>query len=173
MTQHVDLMVRDHPRLEEKLKQFAKAFGVRLTRPYEPTSQVIRATGRPVMVDFVRTLSSRKSFASIRSRAIRVRVGNRMVWVASLDDVIASKEAAGRPKDKATLEILRQTRSVTNALKQTRGIESRLPTHHKIVSKHSPAFTACPSTTQSLSTVPDLGAVSSFCIFMASTTATP
>ena len=33
-----------------------------------------------------------------------------------LDDVIAAKEAAGRPKDKATLEILRETRSVRNAL---------------------------------------------------------
>jgi predicted nucleotidyltransferase len=117
MTQDVDLMVRDHPRLEEKLKKFSKAFGVRLTRPYEPTSQVIRASGRPVMVDFVRTLSSGKSFASIRSRAAKIRVGNRMAWVASLDDVIAAKEAAGRVKDKATLEILRQTRSVTNALK--------------------------------------------------------
>jgi hypothetical protein len=41
LTQGVDLMVLDHPRLEEKLKQFARAFGVRLTRPYEPTSQVI------------------------------------------------------------------------------------------------------------------------------------
>jgi predicted nucleotidyltransferase len=120
LTQGVDLMVRDHPRLEEKLKQFARAFGVRLTRPYEPTSQVIRATGRPVMIDFVRALSSRKSFASIRSRAVRVRVGNKMVWVASLDDVIAAKEAAGRPKDKATLEILRQPRTVTNALKHKR-----------------------------------------------------
>ena len=117
MTQDVDLMVRDHPRLEEKLKQFAKSFGVRLTRPYEPTSQVIRATGRPVMLDFVRVLSSGRSFASVRSRAVRVRVGNRMVWVASLEDVIAAKEAAGRPKDKATLEILRQTRTVRNALK--------------------------------------------------------
>ena len=117
MTQDVDLMVRDHTRLEEKLNQFAKAFGVRLTRPYEPTSQVIRAIGRPVMVDFVRTLSSRKSFASIRSRAVRVRVGNKMAWVASLEDVIAAKEAAGRPKDKATLEILKETRSVRNALK--------------------------------------------------------
>src|SRR4030095_5744365 len=105
LTQGVDLIFRDHPRLEEKLKQFARAFGVRLTRPYEPTSQVIRATGRPVMIDFVRALSSRKSFASIRSRAVRVRVGNKMVWVASLDDVIAAKEAAGRPKDKANLEI--------------------------------------------------------------------
>ena len=117
MTQDVDLMVRDHPRLEEKLKLFAKAFGVRLTQPYEPTSQVIRATGRPVMIDFVRTLSSGKSFASIRSRAVKVRVGNKMVWVASLEDVIAAKEAASRPKDKATLEILKETRSVRNALK--------------------------------------------------------
>jgi hypothetical protein len=72
------------------------------------------------MIDFVHALSSRKSFASIRSRAVRVRVGNKMVWVASLDDVIAAKEAAGRPKDKATLEILRQTRTVTNALKHKR-----------------------------------------------------
>jgi hypothetical protein len=46
MTQDVDLMVRDHPRLDEKFKQFAKVFGVRLTRSYEPTSQVIRAIGR-------------------------------------------------------------------------------------------------------------------------------
>jgi hypothetical protein len=29
------------------------------------------------------------------------------VWVASLDDAIAAKEAAGRPKDKATLEIFK------------------------------------------------------------------
>jgi len=117
MTQDVDLMVRDHPRLDEKLKQFAKAFGVRLTRPYEPTSQVVRAVGRPVMVDFVRALSSRKSFASIRSRAAKVRIGNRMVWVASLEDVIAAKEAAGRPKDNATLEILKLTQRIRKALK--------------------------------------------------------
>jgi predicted nucleotidyltransferase len=117
MTQDVDLMVRDHPKLEEKLKRFAKEFGVRLTRPYEPSSQVVRAVGRPVTVDFVRTLSSHKSFASIRSRATKVRIGNKMAWVASLEDVIAAKEAAGRPKDKATLEILRQTQTVRNALR--------------------------------------------------------
>ncbi|MCI0424098.1 MAG: nucleotidyltransferase [Acidobacteria bacterium] len=116
MTQDVDLMIRDQPRLEQKLKQFASAFGVRLTRPYEPTSQVIRAIGRPVTIDFVRALSSRKSFASIRSRAARVRVGKRMVWVASLEDVIAAKEAAGRPKDKATLGILKEAQRVKRAL---------------------------------------------------------
>jgi hypothetical protein len=40
-----------------------------------------------------------------------------MAWVASLEDIIAAKEAAGRPKDKATLEILRQTWSVRDDLK--------------------------------------------------------
>jgi hypothetical protein len=69
------------------------------------------------MIDFVRALSSGKSFASIRSRAVKVRVGNRMVWVASLEDVIAAKEAAARPKDKATLAILKETQSVRTALK--------------------------------------------------------
>jgi len=90
LTHDVDLMVRDHPQLQAKLEQFARSFGVALTKPYEPLSQVIRATGRQVNVDFVLNLSSRKSFESIRSRASKVRIGQRMVWVASLEDVIAA-----------------------------------------------------------------------------------
>jgi len=34
LTQDVDFMVRDHPQLEKKLKNFAKIFGAALTRPY-------------------------------------------------------------------------------------------------------------------------------------------
>jgi len=34
LTQDVDSMVRDHPQLEKKLKNFAKTFGAALTRPY-------------------------------------------------------------------------------------------------------------------------------------------
>ena len=116
LTHDVDLMVRDHPQLQAKLEQFARSFGVALTKPYEPLSQVIRATGRQVNVDFVLNLSSRKSFESIRSRASKVRIGQRMVWVASLEDVIAAKEAAGRPKDRATLQILKETLKVKNAM---------------------------------------------------------
>jgi predicted nucleotidyltransferase len=114
-TQDVDLMVRDHPLLQKKLEKFAKDFGVVLTRPYEPSSKMIRASGRAIPVDFVFGLSSRKNFESIRSRAEKVRLGRRMVWLASLEDIIAAKEAAGRPKDKATLPILKQALEVHKA----------------------------------------------------------
>ena len=39
--------------------------------------------------------------------AVEVDVAGVAVWVASLDDVIHSKETANRPKDHATLPILR------------------------------------------------------------------
>jgi predicted nucleotidyltransferase len=107
-TQDIDLMLRDHPLLQKKLEKFATDFGVILTRPYEPSSKMIRASGRAIPVDFVFGLSSRKSFESIRSRAEKIRLGRRMVWLASLEDIIAAKEAANRPKDKATLPILKQ-----------------------------------------------------------------
>lgn len=114
-TQDIDLMVRDHPLLQKKLEKFAAGFGVILTRPYEPSSKMIRASGRAIDVDFVFGLSSRKSFESIRSRAEKVRLGRRIVWVASLEDIIASKEAANRPKDQATLPILKQALEVRKA----------------------------------------------------------
>ena len=115
MTQDVDLMIREHPKLEEKLQKFSKLFGVTLSRPYEPTSRMIRSAGRAIGVDFIFALSSRKSFESIRSRATKIRVGNRMIWVASLEDVIAAKTAANRPKDKATLPILKEALRIKKA----------------------------------------------------------
>jgi hypothetical protein len=43
-------------------------------------------------------------------------VGEHKALVASLEDVIRSKEAAGRPKDLAQLPILRDTLRVRRAL---------------------------------------------------------
>lgn len=65
-------------------------------------------------------LSSQKSFESVRSRATKVRIGNRLVWVASLEDIIDAKEAADRPKDKTTLQILKETLQVKNAKEKKR-----------------------------------------------------
>jgi hypothetical protein len=99
MTQHVDLIVRKIARLKEKLELFAKRFWVTLRRPYKRPSRVVRAVGRPVGVDFLSALSSGKSFESIRSRASSVKIGRRTVLVASLGDIIAAKEPAGRPRE--------------------------------------------------------------------------
>ena len=116
MTQDVDLMVRDHPSWTRSSSNLLRCLGFDSPGPMNPPRR-FSGYRTPGDGDFVRALSSRKSFASIRSRAVKVRVGNRMVWVASLEDVIAAKEAAARPKDKATLAILKETQSVRTALK--------------------------------------------------------
>jgi hypothetical protein len=50
-----------------------------------------------------------KSFNSLRSRAQKIDMAGNPLWVAGLADIIASKRAAGRPRDKAVLEILEAT----------------------------------------------------------------
>jgi hypothetical protein len=40
---------------------------------------------------------------------VKVRLGGRDLWVAHLSDIIASKRAAGRPRDQAVLGILEKT----------------------------------------------------------------
>jgi hypothetical protein len=58
------------------------------------------------------------SFESLRSRSIAIDLAGRIARVASLEDVIRSKEAAGRPKDYAQLPILRDTLRVKKALEK-------------------------------------------------------
>jgi len=61
-------------------------------------------------------ISGRLRFESLRSRSVRIPMGKLEAVVAALEDVIASKEAAGRPKDLAQLPILRDTLKVRRAL---------------------------------------------------------
>lgn len=45
-------------------------------------------------------------FVSLRSNAIQTEILGVPVWVAGLDDLMAMKRAAGRPKDRIELEVL-------------------------------------------------------------------
>jgi hypothetical protein len=45
-------------------------------------------------------------YAQLRSRAVRFELAGQPVWIAHLDDVIAMKRAAGRPKDLMAIEHL-------------------------------------------------------------------
>jgi hypothetical protein len=47
--------------------------------------------------------------SGLRSRSVSVRVGSEKVRVASLEDILKSKRAAGRRKDLAVLPILEDT----------------------------------------------------------------
>jgi hypothetical protein len=46
------------------------------------------------------------SLAALRSRASRIDFGGHVLVVADLADIIKSKRAAGRPRDRTVLEIL-------------------------------------------------------------------
>jgi len=61
-------------------------------------------------LDICFTPSGTRGYRDLRREALRMRVGPRIsVSVASLRDVIRSKEAAGRDKDLAQLPLLRRT----------------------------------------------------------------
>jgi hypothetical protein len=118
MTQDVDLFVRHTPRNLSKIRAFAALLGADITQPYEPPSRVMRLIGREtdVPVDLVFQLSARQKFKSVRSRAVAIRVGWEITKLASLPDIIAAKEAADRPKDRAVLTILKDTLRTKEAL---------------------------------------------------------
>ncbi len=121
-TEDIDLFVRHTPRNLRKIKALAGLLGGAVYEPFAPVSRMQRVMTPEVSVDFIFELSSRKKFESVRSRASRVKLGGREVLVASLADVIAAKEAAGRPKDKAALHALKNTlRTRQQMEKATRG----------------------------------------------------
>jgi hypothetical protein len=64
-------------------------------------------------VDFTTTIHGVRSFAALRARASRLDLDGAVLLVASLDDIIRSKRAAGRPCDVAVLPVLEATRAET------------------------------------------------------------
>jgi len=106
-----DFMFRPTPVNLAKLKKFAKRLDAVILRPYYPMSQLYRVMNddRGLQADFMPAIHGVKSFNSLRSRAEKVDLGGHALWIANLTDIIASKRAAARPRDKAVLEILENT----------------------------------------------------------------
>lgn len=129
-TQDVDLFVRETPRNRAKIRQFAEILGGVLSQPYEPLSRMMRIETPLVKVDLVFALSSRRKFESVRLRALKIKLGSRELKVASLEDIIAAKEAANRPKDRATLHVLKNTLRIKCALKEEMGKYGFPPLSH-------------------------------------------
>ncbi|HPH64581.1 MAG TPA: hypothetical protein PLF40_02510 [Kofleriaceae bacterium] len=108
MTQDIDLLIRDTPRNRTKLAAVAKQIGAAAPQSISELSRVVSILGGASPVDVLfDEISGGLTFASLRSRAVDVSIAGEHMLVASLDDIIASKTAAGRPKDNAQLPILR------------------------------------------------------------------
>lgn len=119
-TQDIDLFVRETPLNEEKIKALVVELGpgVQASRPFEPSSRMIRIEGLAVEIDIVFQLSSRVKFESLRSRASAVAIGQESLLVADLSDVIDAKRAANRPKDLASLQILENALDVQRIMEE-------------------------------------------------------
>ncbi len=106
-----DFMFRTTPMNLAKLKRFAHRLEAVILRPYYPASALFRVMNdeRGLQADFMPVIHGVKSFNSLRSRAVKVELGDHGLWVAHLADIIASKRAAGRPRDKAVLDVLEKT----------------------------------------------------------------
>lgn len=118
MTQDLDLLVRDTPKNREKLAKLAAALQIAGPVEVSELSRSVTLIGGALPIDILfDALPGGLTFEALRSRSSRVQIGDSAATVASLGDVIASKEAAGRPKDLAQLPMLRDTQRVRGALK--------------------------------------------------------
>jgi len=106
-----DFLFRKTPANLRKLKAVARALGAVILKPYYPASDLLRLVRDEdsLQVDFMARIHGVRSLARLRSRALRLEFGGHELLVADLADIIRSKRAAGRPRDRAVLEILRKT----------------------------------------------------------------
>lgn len=111
-TVDLDFFFRRTPRNVARLKALAALLRAAVLRPYYPVSDLFRVVRDDdgLQVDFMGSIHGIRSFEALRSRASVVRFGDVELRVASLDDVIRSKRAAGRPRDLAVLAILEKAR---------------------------------------------------------------
>lgn len=120
MTQDVDLLIRDTPANRSKLALLCDALGSGRPVRISPLSEALRLPGLSTPVDVLfEEIAGGLTFASLRSRSVDVPIGELTATVASLEDIIHSKEAAARPKDLAQLPILRDTLRVKRALDES------------------------------------------------------
>jgi len=110
-TVDVDFLFRKTPANLRKLKKVARALDAMILRPYYPASDLYRlmAEDQALQLDFMAAIHGMRSYNSVKNRAISVDVGGETFLVASLPDIIASKRAANRPRDRAVIDVLTTT----------------------------------------------------------------
>ncbi len=110
-TMDVDFMFRKTPTNLRKLKAVADELDAMVLRPYYPASALYRVVRDEdgLQLDFMAKVDGVRSFEALKARATPVKFGAAVLLVASLRDIIRSKERAGRPQDLAVLPVLRRT----------------------------------------------------------------
>jgi predicted nucleotidyltransferase len=116
-TQDLDISYDPEQANLDRLGQVLVALGARLRGvtddvPFIPDGRALRRTrvltlDTPLgLIDLLAQPDGAPVYARLRERAVRADVAGVHVLVASLDDLIAMKKAAGRPKDLVAVEEL-------------------------------------------------------------------
>ena len=120
-TVDIDFMIRDVKLNIKKLTQVAASLDCELLNMSSPTVNMFRIVHKtePIQLDFLFGLTGVNSFAGLRSRADIVKFGDYPLQIASLEDIIRSKEVANRPKDIAVLYTLKASLNEKNRRKES------------------------------------------------------
>lgn len=104
----IDFLFRPTAGNRKKLKALAAELDAVILKPYYPSSGLYRIARDEdgLQLDFMAAIDGIRSFEGLRKRARTARFGDAAIRVAGLADIIRSKRAAGRPRDRAVLEIL-------------------------------------------------------------------
>jgi hypothetical protein len=103
-----DFFFRRTPANVRKLRDIASELEAVLMKPYYPVSGMLRISRDEdgLQLDFMGEIHGVRSFEGLRKRAIHIPLGDTQIVVAALADIIKSKRAAGRPRDRAVLPLL-------------------------------------------------------------------
>jgi len=115
----IDVFVRKTPANVSKLVECLRDLGFSRVSPRTlEQSDIAEFEASGFKLDVVFAPMGIRSFASARSRKNDVEVDGVAVPVACLEDIIASKEAANRAKDRQALPLLRATLAMRRAQEQ-------------------------------------------------------
>jgi hypothetical protein len=117
----LDFMFRKTPANLKKLCALAESLDAVIMRPFYPVSGLFRIVrdSDGLQLDFMPAIHGVKSFASLRSRASLVEFNKSELLVAALSDIIKSKIAAGRDKDRAVISILQKVADEKEVLQKS------------------------------------------------------
>lgn len=116
VTQDVDLWFEDLN--DKRLMPALAAVGAAYAPPFGYNPPMLAGTGSEPF-DVVVHMSGLGSYADELKHARNVRIGNVTLKVLSLDRILASEEAANRPKDWLVIPVLRDTLATLVATKRT------------------------------------------------------
>jgi hypothetical protein len=125
-----DFLFRKTPRNVAKLKALARGLRATILRPFYPASDLFRVVRDDdgLQLDFMATVHGLRSYEGVRDRALRLEIHGTTILVATLTDIIRSKRAAGRPRDRAVLDVLETAREeASKPTRQARRPRARKP----------------------------------------------